>query len=331
MQSHSLALVGPLSSTTQFRCCDCERDFKNEGALADHLRCSSIHKPAKGGKNNKKKNEQNKKGQGSPQRRCEKCNKSFKNTDALNLHLSSVRHHPLSDINCLADTKCKKRFNCPSGQLQHLESGRCLSGMTKRKLNRAITVNDVEHIITSRGGMTQTLLEDNLSASTSSTSQTRSPILTPTSTQFLGSYPPSLPSLILTAESALSTSANFHSMLTHRLRIQSGFHLCHICPPSRTRTFTGRALQQHLSSNVHTQRSTLLPGPHDISFHCPRTLMGKGDQKMPLKQFSTVSGLAQYLESGACNGGTGNLRRVIDYVQEEMKGIGFGGLKLLLS
>lgn len=42
-----------------------------------------------------------------------------------------------------------------------------------------------------------------------------------------------------------------------------------------------------------------------------------------------MSGLAQHLESGACNGGKETFRRVAEYAQEEMKVMGFGGLKLL--
>jgi len=48
-----------------------------------------------------------------------------------------------------------------------------------------------------------------------------------------------------------------------------------------------------------------------------------------VKQFSTVSGLAQHLESGACKGDKGTLRRVVEHVQEEIKCLGFGALKLL--
>ncbi|KAF7945014.1 hypothetical protein EAE96_009797 [Botrytis aclada] len=330
MQSHDVGLVRLLSLATQFRCCDCDRDFKSEVALTDHLRFSYVHRPGKACKNKKNKKQQNQQDKGSPQTRCEKCNKTFTNRHALSSHLSSVRHHPLSDLKCLAGTKCKKRFNCPSGLLQHLESGRCMSGATKTKLNDAIAAKDTRRIITSRGIMVQTLLEDNLSTSVGSTSQIRSPILTPTSTEFLGSYPPSPSYLTLTPKSTLLPSANFHSILSHKLRTQDGFHRCHLCPPSRTRKFKDKAaLQQHLSSSVHTQISTSLPVLDDVSFHCPRTLMGEGSQTRPLKQFSTVSALAQHLESGACNGGTRTLRRVIEYVDDKVKDMGFSELKLL--
>jgi hypothetical protein len=243
-----------------------------------------------------------------------------------------VRHNPLSNIKCLADTKCNKKFNCPSAQLHHLESGKCKSGMTKTKLNAAIAANDTGRIITSGGVTTQWLLDDNSSAT--STSQSRSPILTPTSTEFLDSYPPSA---ILTPTSTLSTSTNFHSILTLQPRTGSGSQRCPLCPPSRTRTFIPSALEQHLSSSVHAQASRLLPlsrplplsVPEEISFHCPRALIDEGSSKKAVKQFSTVSGLAQHLESGACNGGKATFRRMVEYVQQEMKGMGFGGLKLL--
>lgn len=87
-----------------------------------------------------------------------------------------MRHNPLSDIKCVADAECKKQFNCPSAQLQHLESGKCVSGMTKPKLNATIAANDTGRIITSGGVTAQWLLENNQSGT--STSQIWSPIET---------------------------------------------------------------------------------------------------------------------------------------------------------
>lgn len=66
-----------------------------------------------------------------------------------------------------------------------------------------------------------------------------------------------------------------------------------------------------------------------ISFHCPRALIGERSKKKPVRQFSTVSRLAQHLKSGACDRGKVAFRRVIKYMQEEIKGIRLGGLKLL--
>lgn len=311
------------SSATQFRCCDCERDFESEKALTHHLRWSKEHGVRKGGS---KKKEKQKQQQEENQLTCEKCKKTLKTQGSLEQHLASVRHNPLSNIKCIADAKCKKKFNCPSAQLHHLESGKCVSGMTKTTLNGAIAMNDTRRIITSGGVTAQWLLEDNPSAA--STSQTRSPLLTPTSTEFLDSYPSSV---VLTPTSTLSGSTDLCSMLTLRLRTQSGYQKCPLCPPSRTRKFKPGALQQHLSSSVHAQVSASLPlpVPDEISFHCPRALIGEGSSRAANRQFSTVSGLAQHIESGACDGGRATLKRVVEYVQEEMEGMGFGRLNLL--
>lgn len=223
MQSHAPVLAMTPSSATQFRCCDCERNFISERALTDHLHCSKIHGMGKGGSKKKSKEGKKQQEEGSQPTKCKKCERIFKNRGALRQHLTSVRHNPLSDIKCVADAECKKQFNCPSAQLQHLETGRCVSGMTKTKLNAAIAANNTGRIITSEGATSAT-----------STSQIRSPILTPTSTEFLDFYPPSA---ILTPTSTLSNSTNFHSMLTLRPRTRSGYQTCPLCPPSCTRTF----------------------------------------------------------------------------------------------
>ncbi|KAJ8069836.1 hypothetical protein OCU04_000250 [Sclerotinia nivalis] len=195
--------------------------------------------------------------------------------------------------------------------------------MTKTKLNAAIAAIDTRRIITSGGVTTQWLLEDNTSKT--STSQIQSPILTPTSSEFLDSYPPSA-ILTPTLTPSLSTSTNFYSMLLWP-RASYGYQTCPLCPLSSTRKFKHDALQQHLSSSIHNL-SLPLSVLDEISFHCPRALM-REESKKAVSQFSTMSGLAQHLESGACDEGKATLRRVVEYVQEEMKGMGFGELKLL--
>ena len=57
--------------------------------------------------------------------------------------------------------------------------------------------------------------------------------------------------------------------------------------------------------------------------------MGEESKEKAIRQFSTVNGLAQHLESGACDGEKGTFRRVVEYVHEEIKSMGFDGLKLL--
>lgn len=56
MQLHDPVPAMTPRSATQFWCCDCKHDFRNEAALADHLRCSKLHGLGKGGKKKKTKN-----------------------------------------------------------------------------------------------------------------------------------------------------------------------------------------------------------------------------------------------------------------------------------
>jgi hypothetical protein len=56
MQLHAPVRAMTPSSATQFRCCDCESDFKNEWALIDHLR-SSINGVGRGAMRRRKRKE----------------------------------------------------------------------------------------------------------------------------------------------------------------------------------------------------------------------------------------------------------------------------------
>lgn len=316
-----------LSPTTQFRCCDCQRDFKTEVALSDHLLYSTVHKPRKETKHKKGKRLQQQEADHQPTG-CSKCKKTFKNMNALKQHQESVRHQPLCHIKCVASEKCKKKFQCPSAQLHHLESGKCPSEMTKTKLDAAIARNDPERIITSTQVSTNWLLEE--IASTTSTSPVRSPILTPTSIEFLDSYPPSAILTPLCSPSPTTLASTSPSSIQW-LSTPAGHKGCPFCPLSRTRTFNPGALRQHLSSSVHTRTFISLPqqAADEILFHCPRSLMSSVNKKKALKNFSAVSGLAQHLESGACHGGKETLSRAVEYLQKEMKAMGLGGVRLL--
>jgi hypothetical protein len=166
-------------------------------------------------------------------------------------HSKSVRHNPISIIHCLANKRCTKCFNCPSAQLHHRESVKCVSGMTKAKLNTAVPVNDTRGIITStKNGAEQWFLEGISYAALISPSQTSSVILTTTSTEFFDTYPPSANG---TPTSALSVNTNLHSILTLKLRATKNSQRCPLFPQKRTRKFEPDALRKHISSSVHTK------------------------------------------------------------------------------
>lgn len=307
------------SAATQYRCCDCDREFKSEHGLKRHLRHVKVHRPKK----TKTKAEE-----GTPAKpMCQLCNREFKTIDRLKQHLNSLRHNPLSDIQCLASSECKRRFISPSGQLAHLESGRCVSSLSKIELNGAIASRDTGGIITSGGVTGQWVLDD--ASSTSSISQSGSPILTPTTAEFDCSYPPSGSR---TPTEMIPSFGDLPAMVAVQIRKEAPKQQCPLCPSSNPRKFLAHALRDHLLSSVHAKTHQPACFPEivpAITFHCPRGLMGEGSKKV-VKQFSTVSGLAQHLESGVCAGGKGTLKYVVDFVQEELKNMGFGERKLLL-
>ncbi|CVL08875.1 uncharacterized protein FMAN_14109 [Fusarium mangiferae] len=290
----------------QFRCCDCERDFNTKESLSQHLEDSPAHPHKKF---------QRKTG-------CNMCRRTFHCKAALEQHKSSIRHQPLCHIKCLASSKCKKTFDCPSAQLHHLESGTCPSRIGKTQLNAAIIKNDVRGIITNQGSSMR-LSEDDVSE----TSTTSSPLLTPTSTEFFESYP----SPMRSSKSDIMDISDLTGVISPRLGVVSGFTRCPLCPPRRTRTYGHQALQQHLSSSVHSKTilTVVRSIPNEISFCCPLALMKESSTRKPPKNFSTVSGLAQHIECGACYGGKETLRRAVEYLQSEMKTLNLGGLKLL--
>jgi hypothetical protein len=231
----------------------------------------------------------------------------------------------MSDIKCIASKACTKRFNCPSAQLHHLESGVCVSGMTKNKLNAMIISKDTEGIITSSASQTENLGMEapmaRLEIASSPITEERDAdseiesgvIFTPTSSDSGESndfFASSLGQLTPTSSLCLDS--------------RSGSIHCPLCPPNARRSFsTIPALQSHIASPIHTKK---------MMFHCPislaETLKGVDDPVM-MKQFSTFSGLAQHLESGACEGGIAMLKKVAEYIQEEMRAMGFVDVSLL--
>ena len=58
--------------------------------------------------------------------------------------------------------------------------------------------------------------------------------------------------------------------------------------------------------------------------YCPTMLAGSESQKPgAIRSFTTVSGLAQHLESGACVGGRATFRKVVKYLETRIQEFGF--------
>ncbi len=292
----------------QFHCCDCDRDFVHEQALHQHL-ADKIHKPRT-------------KPKVSSFRLsnwvCEQCEREFKDEKGLEQHRLSVAHKPLSDIKCIGDRRCKKQFTSPSAWLHHLESGACPSKMTRDKLHSAVQSNDVNRLIT--GGSIQeytALMGPDVSGTTSIT---ESVIFTPITDESFGGFrsPPDTwepQSGMLTPNSGSSQPLLKDLSLAMRLT-------CPLCPVGRKPFKSLEALKNHLSSPAHSPKV----------FHCPLYFAGLDDDRKVsqlMRYFSTLSGLMQHLESGACQGGRATFRKTVEYIEHNLGKTGLRKLRLL--
>lgn len=115
-----------------------------------------------------------------------------------------------------------------------------------------------------------------------------------------------------------SSRSNSISQLEHP---RAGLR-CPLCPPTRKVFHSVTAMQAHMASSAHSPRI----------FHCPLgifpSVKGKGAEAT-MKTFSTLSGLTQHIESGACRGGNRVLKEAIAMVEGKLRELGFGNVKLL--
>lgn len=300
---------------SQFHCCDCDRDFCDEMSLNQHLR-DKVHE---------------KQPAALVGFICKPCGRSFRDSRALSQHMNSVRHKPLvEELKCVTGGHCERGFTSPSAMLHHLESGSCPSGLYRRKINRLIREKDVGGIITSQADGPGGIISDGEDSSSSdswsfdddgsevsSPGSDRSGVLVHTpnsSTQGGGTV-----ALFSSPGGALTPVSDGQlSIGMEVLSLAEGERKCPLCPATRTRTFgSSGALLQHLNSVAHAPPV----------FHCPLTLAaeGKGD----MKEFTTLSGMTQHLESGACKGGKKTFMKAVLFVNEKLRELGFADMKLI--
>lgn len=99
---------------------------------------------------------------------------------------------------------------------------------------------------------------------------------------------------------------------------------CPHCAPNRKPFCNSVALEAHISSAANAPKI----------FHC---LLAFALDVSPVKKakremhFSTPAGLARHLECGACQRGVVTFVNVMEYVQDQLRSLGFEKVRLLLS
>ncbi|RDW68526.1 hypothetical protein BP5796_09183 [Coleophoma crateriformis] len=333
-------------------CCDCDRVFRGPQGLQFHFAGHKAHRPRVSVPRLDARQDGAEKTAGDSGRSGAATKKSVKQKKQGKKKGKKKEKATKKNINCPASEQCTKKFARPSALISHLESGRCVSGMTREKLNTMVIDHDQNRLISAE------IVED----SSVAVSPTHSPLslqpngLFDTSSSSPGGNSPDLiddgdesdewslvdritsqsliiadddcqsewsvvsskpPSLDPSEWSFLGSSKTMEfkpDLLPIALR-------CDLCPVSRPCFSTVKALQAHTSSAAHAPKI----------FHCPLALLPESKPGTAGKKrfFSTLSALSQHIESGACHGNE-TFKLVFKFVEEQLDLFGLSGVKLLI-
>ena len=233
-----------------------------------------------------------------------------------------------SNLSCPVGKKCKVSFTSPSALIQHLESGECDSGITREKIYQLVQNHDTDNLIhKSPEGITPSSPRFPISDNSLPGSLPMTPDLSDDTSCWSLLTPPSGLTLdedatewLLISGSQTPVSDNQYSLnapISRRLE-------CPLCPAQGKKFATPQALENHMKSPIHRPKAYYCPVsmfPVGLSFH----------QRKQQKFFSTLGGLAQHLESGACQGGKDIFIEVVEFIERRLELFGFRSMPLLLS
>jgi hypothetical protein len=302
---------------SEFKCCDCDISFNDVHALVAHVRSPAHRRPLRPdiARQDKKHSLL-----ASSSTECTKCRRKFPCSQSLQQHCASLKHKPLSQLECPLGTNCRGSFLSPSALLHHLESGRCSSGMHRGEIYQLVVSCDLGIISHSpSASLASTISGFQAYTPTGSDSWalmsdagSEWSMLTPSPS--CGSADDSLEqwSLLEDPKPQLSEGLSFAPMTAQGLR-------CPMCPSKRAGFSTLHSLQQHMDSPAHSPKV----------YKCPSLGQELSVTRHAIR-FSTLSGLCQHLESDTCKGGKRALFRCIELIQAHLKQLGLGEMQVLL-
>lgn len=314
----------------QYHCCDCDADFTREEALEKHS--------------------------------CQKIRKSIPLPNNIR-KATNKDNKPPKYLQCAASIKCKRKFGSPSALLSHMESGTCVSGISRKAINDFVRTNDTERLIID-DVLGNNPINEVVGSSSDLTSSFVTPIMTPTLSASSGFLPPS------------GIGLNPHHMSTDGILALTRMKLLAFevaglpCDPSTPRAaselsfssqytpsssgiLTATSTQMSTSLQLPAQGSTLRcplcpnrsrvfvtiaaveahlvsPAHEPKIYHCPVALLGPISKGTMVRRFTTLSGLTAHLESGACGeDGAATLEKAMAFVQERLDAFGFGKVRLV--
>jgi hypothetical protein len=341
-----------------FACIDCDRSYKTDTALQQHLNSQGHAKRAAH-------NARSSVPSGKSQQRlaafeecnliCVACDRDFAHLQALQQRRASVIHRPLATLSCPASKKCDVTFTSPSAMLQHLESGGCKGGMTREKLNALLHKHDTDRRLTFVSSPSQ------LGASTYS-----KPLLTFQPLSHIDQsradknlYTPSVSSSTTPTDTGgVIFTPNGSNRDSKNTNEWSFLGSAGIMTPSATTCITPTAASQYAATILYDggqqkwpcnvpgcnkafrKKHDLVAHIHSVAhapklFHCPtprlnlangQDVAGKG---AVTKMFKTISGLAQHVEAGACDGGKSGIHELAELFEEKLSLAVGGKIKLL--
>ena len=232
--------------------------------------------------------------------------------------------------------------------MSHLESGACVSGWDRGKINAAMCQHDTEHVVLEAGvlvpeeedktilgppvvPLTVLAVPQSEPPSPPPPSQLSSgpdvdleeggaPILTPGESTLMTPASSRRESVDASPGVATPLSGAGYSELECEVDEEVIQFKCSRCP-KRFGSWVG--YQRHLNSVAHAPKI----------FHCPSflfpsgaTVAGKKETRQKL--FKSLSGVVAHMESGACKGGREALDQSIEFLEDKLKEKGLGPLKL---